>query len=157
MSSPASTALDESIFHSLRRISRAIDLYSRQLSGRCRLTAPQLVCMRHLLDNPCSPGQLAASVALSPPTVTGILDRLQARGLVTRTRHPSDGRRLVVELTEAGRGVLATAPKPLQECFARNLARMALKEQQTIDRVLKKMVLMMETEPEAAATTSPED
>ncbi len=157
MSSPVWTALDESIFRSLRRISRAIDLYSRQLSGRCNLTAPQLVCLRHLLDNPCSPGQLAASVALSPPTVTGILDRLQARGLVTRTRHPSDGRRLIVELTQAGRKVLADAPKPLQEAFARNLARLPAQDQQNIDRVLQQMVVMMEEDAEGSAPHAPAD
>ncbi len=147
MSASVSTTHDESILHSLRRISRAIDLYSRQLAGRCNLTAPQLVCLGYLLDNPCSPGELAAGVALSPPTVTGILDRLQARDLVSRSRHPSDGRRLVVDLTPTGRSLLAKAPKPLQERFSKNLACLSAEEQQTIAETLQKMVQMMEQDP----------
>lgn len=140
------TAYDESILRSLRRISRAIGLYSRQLASRYHLTTPQLVCLRHLHAEPCSPGELARAVALSPPTVTGILDRLESRGLVVRTRHPNDKRRLVVAITPAGSGLLEAAPMPLQEKFAANLSRLSNGEQEEIDRILHRVVEMMEAD-----------
>jgi DNA-binding MarR family transcriptional regulator len=149
MLSSGNPVYEESILHSLRRISRAIDLYSRHLAARCNLTTPQLICLRHIASGPSSPGMIASAVALSPPTVTGILDRLEARSLVVRSRHPQDGRRLVVELTEQGRKLLAEAPRPLQERFAQSLARLSQEEQQAMDETLKKMVAMMEAEAES--------
>lgn len=146
MSTSTQTAIDESILRSLRRISRAIGLYSRQIASRYQLTTPQLVCLRHLRHEPCSPGELARAVSLSPPTVTGILDRLGARGLIVREPHPSDKRRLVVAITGEGAQLLEAAPMPLHEKFAANLARLGNGDQKRIDKTLKQVVAMMEAE-----------
>lgn len=47
---------------------------------------------------PLSPGTLAELTGLAPASVTGILDRLEARGFVRRRRDPEDRRRQVVEM-----------------------------------------------------------
>ena len=49
-------------------------------------------------DGPLSPGELARRTGLAPASVTGLLDRLQRRGFVTRVRDPRDGRRLLVQV-----------------------------------------------------------
>jgi DNA-binding MarR family transcriptional regulator len=46
---------------------------------------------------------LADAVGISPPTTTGVVMTLERRGLVQRNRHASDGRRVRVTLTRAGR------------------------------------------------------
>ena len=46
---------------------------------------------------------LGAAVATRPATLTGILDRLERRGLVTRAIKPHDRRAVLIELTPAGR------------------------------------------------------
>lgn len=43
-------------------------------------------------------GDLAHHTGLTPASVTALLDRLQHKGFVDRTRDPSDGRRVLVEL-----------------------------------------------------------
>lgn len=146
MSTRPQTAYDESILRSLRRISRAIGLHSRQVASRYQLTTPQLVCLRHLKYQPCSPGELARAISLSPPTVTGILDRLESRGLVLREKHPRDKRRLIVGITEEGRHLLSAAPMPLHERLASNLARLEAHDQRQIDATLKQVVAMMEAD-----------
>ncbi|MFH1033417.1 MAG: MarR family transcriptional regulator [Pseudomonadota bacterium] len=138
---------DESILLSLRRITRAIDLHSRSLALRCQLTAPQLVCLRHLVEEGSgTSGGLARKVSLSQATVTGILDRLEARGLVGRQRDGSDRRRVIVTPTPAGQALAAQAPMPLQERFAGKLAGLPLKEQARLDQALRQIVEMMEVE-----------
>jgi DNA-binding MarR family transcriptional regulator len=135
----------ESILGSLRRIIRAIDRHSRQLSRRFNLTVPQLVCLRQLtLAGPLSPGSLASRIYLSQATVTGILDRLEARRLIQRERSSPDRRRVCVSLTESGRRLAETLPWPLQEQFAERLSSMPEDRQRAIDKTLRQVVDMME-------------
>ena len=49
---------------------------------------------------PMTAGQLAAAVRLTTGAVTGVLDRLEAAGLVRRIRDTKDRRRVIVELTD---------------------------------------------------------
>ncbi|WP_026122639.1 MarR family winged helix-turn-helix transcriptional regulator [Nocardiopsis halotolerans] len=58
-----------------------------------------------------TPGEIADSLCLSTGSVTGVVDRLEAHGLVERTRHPEDRRKVAVRLTaEAERMGAETAP-----------------------------------------------
>src|SRR2546426_130287 len=52
---------------------------------------------------------LADAVGISPPTTTGVVMTLERRGLVQRERHASDGRRVRVSLTRAGRRKLSAS------------------------------------------------
>lgn len=55
---------------------------------------------------PLSPGEVADRLLLTPASITSLLDTLERRGLVTRTPDPQDRRRVLVEITEAGRAVV---------------------------------------------------
>lgn len=141
------TNYEEDILRSLRRITRAIDLYSRQLAARYGLTGPQLVCMRALEAlGPSTPSTLARHVDLSQATMTGILDRLEQNGLVRRERNQDDRRRVTVSLTESGAGLLGRAPSALQETFVKRLAELPDYEQQLMKATLEKVVVMMGAE-----------
>ncbi|MCA9547098.1 MAG: MarR family transcriptional regulator [Myxococcales bacterium] len=143
MSSP----FEDQILGSLRRITRAIDLHSRRLAQACNLTSPQLVCLRYLAtEGECTAGALARGVSLSQATITGILDRLEARGLVRRQRSAADRRQVLIELTPPGRRLASEAPSPLQDRFASQLAALPADEQARLDQVLKQVVHMMEAD-----------
>lgn len=137
---------DESILRSLRRIMRAIAKYNRNLSSTSHLTIPQLFCLQQMLfaNEDLTPGKLAENIHLSQATITGILDRLEARGLVKRTRGTKDRRQVTLTLTENGRQTAREMPWPLQESFSKKLSGMPEEEQEEIDRVLRKIVDMME-------------
>ena len=122
--------VEERILRSLRRISRAIELHSKQLKATHRLTAPQLICLRELRVVPhTTPSELARAVSLSQATITGILDRLESRGFIQRARNPRDKRRVMVELTEEGRAAVDAAPLPLHHSFATRLGKLSEEEQ----------------------------
>src|SRR5690606_34576115 len=102
----------------LRQVIRATDLHSRHLMKTTGLTAPQLLVLREIQGRgELSVSELARRISLSQGTVTSILDRLQARGLVTRERSQADKRRVLLRLTTAGDLALRRAPQPLQEHF----------------------------------------
>lgn len=140
----SSDSLDE-VLIALRRIMRAVDLHSRSLTQRYGLTGPQLVILRELSQLGESSGsELARSVSLSLPTVTGILTRLENRGLVTRRRSEIDKRRIMVRPTAKADELLATAPPPLQESFAAQFEKLEDWEKSQLLASLQRVVSMME-------------
>ena len=143
---------EESILVSLRRMSRAVDLQSRQLAKAHELTGPQLVCLRHVQSHDgVTPKSLATAVSLSQATVTGILDRLERRGLVSRVRSTIDKRVVHLAVTDTGRELVAEAPSARSEAFRGRLAALPDGEQGMIDWVLRRVVEMMEaTEVDAS-------
>lgn len=134
-----------SILLSLRRIIHSIDQHNKRMGKRYKLTVPQLVCLRQLLmDGELTPGHLAKKIFLSQATVTGIIDRLEAKGLVSRDRSLADRRKVVVRPTERGKLMANDMPWPLQERFSEELAELQETEIEHIDAVLKRLVVMME-------------
>lgn len=154
-----STSIEEDILRALRRITRAIDLHSRKLANTFGLTGPQLVCLRVLGQHESlTPSTLAKEIVLSQATVTGIIDRLAARQLVSRHRRTTDRRQVSVAITDAGRALIEQAPSPLQERFVEQLGQLQEPDQCRIRDTLDEVVRMMDSEAIEAApilSTSP--
>jgi DNA-binding MarR family transcriptional regulator len=74
------------------------------------LTHPQYLAMLALWErSPRAVGELASALALEPATLSPLVKRLEAAGLVTRRRSSADERVLEVALTESGRALRAQA------------------------------------------------
>jgi len=140
-----SRQVEDQIVAALRRIIRAIDLQSRRLLERHKLTGPQLATLREAarLGQP-STSALARAVHLSQPTVSGILDRLERAGLVERARWSGDRRNVVVSVTEAGETVLREAPSLLQDRFRAELAGLEDWERMGLLSALERIATMMD-------------
>lgn len=129
----------------LRRIIRATDLHSRSLLRKFGLTSPQLIVLREVAARgDLSGSALARAIAVSLPTLSGIVGRLEARGLVVRRRSETDKRQMLISITRAGRRLLEQAPSPLQERFTLELGALEQWEQSQILSVLQRIVAMME-------------
>jgi DNA-binding MarR family transcriptional regulator len=77
------------------------------------------VLVRLERDGPSTPGSLAAQEQITPQSMGAILAALQESGLVSRSGDPSDGRRVFVSVTGAGRESL----QGVRDEKARRLAR----------------------------------
>jgi DNA-binding MarR family transcriptional regulator len=144
--------LQQNVIAALRRISRAIDLHSRLLLQKCGLTTPQLAALQAVERlQPVTVGVLAKEIHLSPATVTGILGRLEKRGLVIRARGDRDRRSVVVQLTKGGASLLKDAPSLLQDRFQSELSRLQEWEQTMILSTLQRIASMMDAEGIEAA------
>jgi len=132
------------IVSALRRIIRAVDLHSKYLAQHYGLTGPQLVVLQFLeRKGPQTTGQLAEGVSLGQATLSDILDRLGKKQLVARRRSTEDKRRVINELTDAGRTAIQVAPPLLQERFATALEGLADWEQTLILSTLQRVAEMM--------------
>jgi long-chain acyl-CoA synthetase len=73
------------------------------------LSLPQYRVLGLLADGSTAASVLARQLAVSPPSVTAVVDGLVGRGLVERRADPEDRRRLTLLLTRDGRKLVATA------------------------------------------------
>ncbi|MCD6163115.1 MAG: MarR family transcriptional regulator [candidate division Zixibacteria bacterium] len=114
----ANSDISNQVLVYLRKIMRAIDLHSKKLIQEFKLTGPQLIVLKEIeSNNQISIGEIAKNISLSNATVTGIVNRLELRGLVKRIRHDSDRRKVIVLKTNKADSLLKNAPPPLQEQF----------------------------------------
>ncbi|WP_416308594.1 MarR family winged helix-turn-helix transcriptional regulator [Neptunicella sp. SCSIO 80796] len=130
---------------SLRRIIRAIDLYSKKLSKESGLTTPQLIVMQEIaLAKGIMVKQIADNINLSSATVTTILDRLEARNYLVRKRSTEDKRKVSIYLTEQGHTALENAPKPLQAHFIDRFEALEEWEQNQLVATMQRIAKMMD-------------
>ena len=144
--------ISQEVLSLLRRIIRAIDLHSKQLEKTFGLTGPQLVVMRTIsAHRDITVGGVARQVSLSQATVTNIIDRLEARGLVERVRSSQDKRKVTVSITDPGQELLDKKPTFLQEKFIDEFVQLHQWEQLQVLSSLQRLATMMGAEeiPEA--------
>lgn len=140
------------VLRDVRRIVRALSLAGRDLARRHDLTVAQLLCLRVLKDaGMLTAGSLATALSLSPQTVTGLLDRLHARGLITRARSETDRRQVLISLSGKGERLLdATAPS-LQDRFVERFSALPAERRRTLAEALAAVVGLLEAESLDAA------
>lgn len=133
------------IMQGLRRIFRAIHEYSRDVEASYGITGPQLWALRALrASGRLSLGDLAARMYLHPSTVSGVVDRLERKGLVSRVRSEADRRVLQLSVTSNGERLLGRAPEAAQGQLLHGLARMSPAEVRNIRAAIDHLVRIME-------------
>jgi len=136
----------------LRKIIQSISMNSKSLVKRVGLTGPQLVILQELVHaGEVSVGEVAKAISLSQGTVTGILERMERRGLVGRRRSNTDRRRVLVQATATGKQLLETAPPLMQEAFVERFSSLPDWEQNMILCSLQRLVSIMDANTTHAA------
>jgi DNA-binding MarR family transcriptional regulator len=83
---------------SLRELSIQLSLLNHHVGAHLDLNHIDLDCLELINHHgPLSPSTLARHAGLHPATITGILDRLQRGGWITRDRDPHDRRAVTVQ------------------------------------------------------------
>jgi DNA-binding MarR family transcriptional regulator len=101
-----SIALDDQLCFALYAASRAVTARYRPMLEAIGLTYPQYLVMMLLWEQDNQTvGQLGARLALDSGTLSPLLKRLTAAGLVTRHRRVEDERSVSIALTDAGRAL----------------------------------------------------
>ncbi|MGW7380116.1 MarR family winged helix-turn-helix transcriptional regulator [Streptomyces sp. NPDC054794] len=110
-----------------------------EAAGEHRLTGAQARLLNLLSLEPLPMRKLAQKLKCEPSNVTGIVDRLEARGLVERRPDPADRRVKLAAATDEGRGVSLDLREGLR--FAREpLAGLSDEERLTLRDLLRRML-----------------
>ena len=89
---------------------------------------------------------LEKQLRLKPPTVNGIVDRLEAKGYVSRRASPQDGRVRLVSLTEAGRSKVQDFHVIVEETERRFTAGLSEQERGQLRQLLSRIIENLENE-----------
>jgi MarR family transcriptional regulator, organic hydroperoxide resistance regulator len=104
--------LDRQVCFALAAASRSVIGLYRPILAPMGLTHPQYLVMLALWErSPRTVRDIGEALLLEPATLSPLLKRLEASGLITRDRSPHDDRALAVELTDAGVALREQAEK----------------------------------------------
>jgi DNA-binding MarR family transcriptional regulator len=132
---------------SLRRISKALQNYSHEVSNQYGITGPQLWVLKTVFKNGSLPlGELSQKMYLHPSTITGVVDRLEKKGYVSRDRDRQDRRVVMVQLTPKGKRLVKRAPNPVQGKMIHGLRQLRKKKLDFILESVQTLVEMMEAQ-----------
>lgn len=109
---------DGGLLGAIVRLNLAVTRVLEDHAGRSGLTFADYLVLGVVRRSPAqrsAPTAIATTLGRTTGGMTLTLDRLEAVGLVRRTRHPADGRRVVIELTPKGRRVATSVNAALHE------------------------------------------
>lgn len=137
----------QAVVDNLRRVFQAINEYSKNAEKKTGLTGPQLWAIKLLAnESPLKVSELARRMFLTPATVVGILDRLETKGLVTRTRSKEDRRVVDIDLTGVGKDLIAKAPEVAQVMLVKGLDDLTDEQFSNVEEGMKQMVRILGAE-----------
>ncbi len=104
-----------------------------QLAGDDDLSATELAVLGRIgRCGPMTPGQLARSEHVRPPSMTKVIESLESRGMLSRQPHPTDGRQYLVSRTDAAEAFVEASRQIRTVWLADRLSQLAPGEREAI-------------------------
>jgi len=124
----------------LNQVARDLRTATEALLQPYDLTAQQAAAlMLASVRGSATPSQLTAELGTDTAGLTRLVDRLEAKQLVRRGRHPDDRRSVVIELTEAGRALVPKLPPVFGRVTSQLLAGFSADEITVLTGMLQRM------------------
>lgn len=133
----------------IRKIVRSINLESKQIQKNYGISIPQLLCLQflHTSENfQATHKSITKYLELNSSTVTGIINRLQKKGLVARLPKQQDKRTTYISLTSVGEQTLKNSPQLLHTRLSDKLDNLSAESIETISNSLDKIINLLEIE-----------
>ena len=137
------------IIDNLRRVFSVLAEHSRKAEHETGLTGSQLWVVK-ILDgaSPMNVTELARRMYLHPATMVGLLDRLELKELVQRTRSDKDRRVVHVCITDQGRELVRNSPEVAQGLLVKGLEPLTEKKVKVISEGLEQIVTILGVQEE---------
>jgi DNA-binding MarR family transcriptional regulator len=131
----------------IRKIVRSINLESKKIQKEYGVSIPQVLCLHYLHDAPnfqATQKELKKFLNLNSSTISGILHRLENKGLVARLPKSGDKRVVNIALTSAGDKLIAAMPSLLHEQLSDKLQTLNASELKRIEESLDVLVHLLD-------------
>lgn len=132
--------LEEQVGFLLRRVTqRHVAIFARHMGED--ITPMRWAVLAKLHETgPSSQNRLGRSTAMDAATIKGVVDRLTERGLIETQADPSDGRRRVVALNEAGRRLVERSIEAALAITRRTLDPLTQTERAVLLALLRRLI-----------------
>jgi DNA-binding MarR family transcriptional regulator len=127
----------------IRKIVRALNLESKRIQKEYGISIPQMLCLIFLAgckDSRSTHKAVADYLNLNKSTVTGIIGRLEKKGLVSKLPKEGDRRVSYVKLTQAGFNALENSPSLMHQQLSAKLQLLPDEELQNLDSSLRLLI-----------------
>jgi len=132
------------IIDDIRRIFQSLSEQSKKVEHETGLTGSQLWVVKILdVTSPIKVTDLARRMYLHPATMVGLLDRLETKGMVQRTRSDRDRRVVHIVITDRGRELVRNSPELLQGLLVNGLEPLSEKKVRIISEGLEQIVKIL--------------
>ena len=122
------------------RLARATGYRLTQALAALDMRTHEFAVLHHLHQaGPLSQQELGSALRINPSNLVGMLDALEADGLVVRPRDPADRRRHLVELTPKGQRRLSQAKRAVEAAEQDLLAPLSRIERENFHRILERL------------------
>jgi DNA-binding MarR family transcriptional regulator len=143
---PENEPLIQDMVAAIHRLVRTVYLDSQQMSREFGLTGPQSGVLRNLVKKgPLSSADLSRRSYVTPSNITGIIDRLEKKGLVERIKKRGDRRVALITLTEAGLELGETLPDPIEKRIISKLADLEPQHVRIFAMAINEILNLIET------------
>jgi DNA-binding MarR family transcriptional regulator len=134
-------ALINDIVVRIRRLRRSVYHDYIRTSRQFGLTETQSDVLRTLLVwGTMSSADLSRHLYVTPANITGVIDRLEKKGLVERVRQKADRRVALISLTESGRDLSQQLPDPIENKLISGLENLPPEQVQALGEAMKKII-----------------
>lgn len=133
----------------LRKIVRSINLESKRVEKEQGVSIPQLLCLQYLAEQDefkANASKLKAFLNLNASTITGIINRLEKKGLVAKLPNITDKRVTIISLTTGGLELLQSAPITFQQKLSEKLQALPPEKLKTIIEGIDLLTELMEVD-----------
>jgi DNA-binding MarR family transcriptional regulator len=128
-------------------VDHGLQSLSKRMDSRIGVTGPQRLVIRIVGRFPgISPGEIADILKVHKSTLTGVLQRLEKRGLIERRSSADDRRRSLVSLTASGRKVDAVRAGTVEAALRRAMNKLTAEELAGAEAALAAVAAELERE-----------
>lgn len=139
--------LIKEIVDSIRKFVRAVSLDAFHMSKEHDLTGPQSSVLRSLVKyGSLSSASLSRRLYVTPSNITGIIDRLEKKGLVERVKKEGDRRVALITLTEKGADLSRRLPDPIEKRLIYGLADLSQEHVRILSLAMNQILNLINAE-----------
>lgn len=133
----------------IRKIVRSVDIESKKIQKEYGVSIPQVLCLSFLRESnnyQATQGEIREFINLNSSTVSGIINRLEKKGLLARLPKSGDKRVVNIALTSAGDKLLGPIPSLLHEQLSEKLQKLEQSELDKVEESLETLVRLLDIE-----------
>ncbi len=133
----------------IRKIVRSIDIESKKIQKEYGVSIPQVLCLSFLHQSTnyqSTQGEIRKFLNLNSSTVSGIINRLEKKGLLARLPKSGDKRVVNIALTSSGDKLLNSIPSLLHEQLSKKLQKLEPNKLKSVEESLNTLVTLLDIE-----------